>query len=84
MATDPVIEIRDRTRRIEMRLTTLMEAQNIETGVHRPVWSNGVVHIPSRMSSLRDVLAAVPETWPRDREIELRMKDVVLGKLKVT
>lgn len=82
MAKDLTLETLERVRRIEMRLTLLMEAQNIETGVYRPTWQNGTILVPSRMSSLKDVLRVVPIDWPRDREIVLVMKNEVIGKLK--
>lgn len=82
MAKDPTQETLERVRRIEMRLTLLMEAQNIETGVYRPTWQDGTISVPSRMSSLKDVLRVVPDDWPKDREIVLVMKNEVIGKLK--
>jgi hypothetical protein len=82
MAKDPTLETLERVRRIEMRLTLLMEAQNIETGVYRPTWQNGTIIVPSRMSSLNDVLRVVPGNWPKDHEIILVMKNEIIGKLK--
>lgn len=80
---DPATETLERTRRIEMRLTRLMEGLNIESGVYRPVWNDGTVIVPSHMSSLSDCLKVVPGNWPKDREVALVMKGVTVGMLKV-
>jgi hypothetical protein len=83
MPQDKTGEVLDRTRRIEIRLTRLMEALNVETGVYRPVWDDGVVLVPSHMSSLADCMKVIPGNWPKDREVPLVMKDQVIAKLKV-
>lgn len=72
MGNDPhttehkIDEIADRTRRIETRITKYIESQGVDTGVRRPTWSRGDVSVPSLDTSLRDILAAIPDGYPND------------------
>lgn len=70
MHNDILREVRDRTRRIETRLTKWLEAEGFETKVQRPVWrGDGRLDVPTRSCSLADCLSVVPPDWPGDEEI---------------
>ena len=81
---DMTKEILDRVRRVEIRLTRLMEAQNVETGIVRPVWEDGTIRLPSRMASVMDCLRVVPDDWPSDKDIYLMFKDQVVATVRAT
>jgi hypothetical protein len=68
-------ETLDRARRIETRLTKFMEHQGFDTKVGRPVWNEGVVELPSKSSSVTDMLSVVPPGWPADVPIQVRHKE---------
>lgn len=55
-------EIVDRIRRIETRFTKYLEFQGFDTQTARAQWVGGAVRVPSPAISLRDVLAAIPQT----------------------
>jgi hypothetical protein len=60
---DVQLEMADRLRRVETRLTRFMEWSGFDTEVRRPVWNDGVLAIPNDATSLRDCLACIPQTW---------------------
>jgi hypothetical protein len=66
---DPTTEIVDRLRRIETRLTKFLELQGIDTGVQRCTFENGWLVVPSPAASMKDMRAAVPDTWPLDKPV---------------
>lgn len=70
-----IIEIKDRTRRIETRVTRWLESQGFDTEVKRPTWSDGAIIAPTRACSLNDCLAAVPDNWPKGSEIDVFVHD---------
>lgn len=72
-------ETLDRVRRIEIRLTRLMEGLNIETGIHRPTWSDGTILVPSHASSLADCLKVIPSDWPSEMTVKLVMSGQFVG-----
>lgn len=80
---EKVDEIHDRTRRIETRLTKCMEHLGFDTGVGRPEYRRGSVHIPSLSTSLQDILAAVPEAHPRDYNVGVMHKDKLVLTFKL-
>jgi hypothetical protein len=55
-----IIEIKDRARRIETRLTKFLESQGFDTQRKLPTCRGNVVSIPSMECSLADIMAAVP------------------------
>ena len=57
---DPIIEMQDRLRRIETRLTAWMEWSGFDTQRQRAVFNNGVIEIPSLDIRLKDLLDAIP------------------------
>lgn len=69
---DDITEMLDRTRRIETRLTSFMEAQGYDTGIKRANWraKDGTVVIPSPAVALKEMLAAIPPSWTGDIIIE--------------
>lgn len=67
-SNEAIREIRDRSRRIESRLTALTQKLGFTTPAKRPVFNpdDGVVSVPSREVALDEVLAAIPPTWQGD------------------
>jgi len=63
------IEIRDRTKRIETKLTRLCAAMNVDPGGHKPQFSLGVLTVPSLEVSLREMLELIPDGWDPELEI---------------
>lgn len=58
MYTDNEKEVLARCRRIETRLTVLMEHHGVPSTVRRPERNaDGTIEVPTRGSSLQDVLA---------------------------
>lgn len=64
-----VREIKDRSRRMETRLTRFLEVQGFDTKTRKPVWTFGEVAIPSMECSIKDILDAVPKDWNKDDDI---------------
>ena len=73
-------ETSDRLRRIETRLTRFMESQGFDTEVRRPAFKDGHLDIPTDATSLRDILAAVPDGW--DGGVVVLHKGVVIAFLE--
>lgn len=71
-------EIQDRARRIETRLTKFMEQQGFDTGVARPWFHDGRVRIPSRASSIIDILGVIPAEWV-EQEVEIFEQDELVA-----
>ncbi len=71
-------EVTDRLRRLETRITKFMEFLGMDTGVKRPVYSQGELDIPTDATSLRDILAALP---PEVTEIRVVHKGTLLVRL---
>lgn len=65
----PEVEILQRTRRIETRLTQTMIALGIPTDSNKPTFDPGniqgaaTVVLPSRHTSFAEVVAAIPDTF---------------------
>ena len=73
-------EAAERSRRIETRLTKYLASIGFETGSRTPLWyDDGVVSIPSRATSLVDILSVVPDSWDRNYEITVVHKSDVIG-----
>jgi hypothetical protein len=68
-------EILDRCRRIETRLTRYLEREGMDTKVQRPIWNNGLIHINSLDTSLRDIVALIPPTWDPDASVKVYHHD---------
>lgn len=78
---DPNREVTDRLRRIETRLTGFMQWSGYDTGSDRPVWANGIIHIPTPGASLRDILAVIPADWSMKDEIYIHHRDVWIASI---
>ena len=79
-----ITETRDRTRRIETRLTKFMEAQGFDTGTQRSRWlgvvgDTGTIDVPTVGASLREIMNTLPPDWD-DRDVDL----IVNGKYIAT
>lgn len=59
-----LLEVLQRSRRIETRLTRFIEAEGIATGIQRPWWMDDRVMIPSPMTTIDAILKVIPENWP--------------------
>lgn len=63
------VEILQRARRIETRVTQLLVHLGIDAGAQKPIFDPGnlqgraTVTLPSRHSSLAEIIAAIPETF---------------------
>ncbi len=64
-------ETRDRTLRIETKLTKLAEQLGVYTGSARPRWDEGSIYLPSPACSIKDCLDVIPRTWDREVEIDV-------------
>lgn len=67
-----LLEVLQRARRIETRLTRLLETEGIQTGIQRPWWMDDRVMIPSPMTTIDAVLKVIPEGWPQPVPVILR------------
>lgn len=74
-------EVVDRCRRMETRLTKYLEAQGFDTGASRPVWRDGTIITPSIDCSMRQLLAVVPATWPREEEIFVSVRGALVASI---
>lgn len=63
MSYDKTLEISDRLRRIETRLTKFMTFMGFETMVSKPTWTGENVDVPSPMCSIKEILETVPQGW---------------------
>lgn len=63
MIEDDVREVKDRSRRIETRLTKLMTHLGYETQATMPEWKNNRVEVPSISTAVKDILAVIPDDW---------------------
>ena len=67
-----LLEVVQRARRIETRLTRLLETEGIQTGIQRPWWMDDRVMIPSPMTTIDAVLKCIPEGWPKPVQVVLK------------
>lgn len=63
VTADPSNEMLSRVRRIETRLTQTMIALGVSTEAQRPVFDHGVITLPSRHCSVKEILDIIPDTW---------------------
>lgn len=80
---DPAIqkEMLDRMRRVETRMTRFMEAHGFDTKIQRPTWDHGYIHAPTSSVAIKDCLAVIPATWPKDDPVTIMVKQDVLCTL---
>lgn len=67
-------EIQDRLRRIETRLTKYLESVGFETNIRRPTFRDGMIVVPSLMTTLADCVNVVPDGWDKGEEIFVEHK----------
>jgi len=80
--TKTLEELRDRTRRVETRLTKYLESQGFDTQTQRPEWrSDGYVNVPSPNISLKDVLSVIPHTYLD--EVRIVHKGVIIASIYI-
>jgi hypothetical protein len=60
-----LLEVLQRSRRIETRLTRLLETEGIQTGIQRPWWANDTVMVPSPMTTIDAIMKCIPEGWSK-------------------
>lgn len=68
-----LLDIANRTRRMETRLVRFSEAQGLQFNTLKPKWSNGVVNIPNINCSIADMLESIPAGVPDDYEITVML-----------
>lgn len=79
-------EVKDRSRRIETRLTRYIEAQGFETGATKPVFNTDdhAVQVPSLDASLRSIFASIPdEAAASDDPVRLILGTTEIGDITV-
>jgi hypothetical protein len=82
MATlsDSVYEIVQRLRRVETRQAKWLASIGFDSGTRMPLWhDDGVIELPSRVTSFADIMSVVPEDWDRDYEITILFNGQVMG-----
>lgn len=79
--TDKLNEVHERTRRIETRLTRLMESMGVDAGGKKPAWADGAVVLPSLSCSVHQVLAVVPDSWDRTIPLRIVMNGTVIYRM---
>ena len=67
-----LLEIVQRCRRMETRLTRFIEAEGIATGIQRPWWMDDRVLIPSPMTTIDAILKCIPENRPDTVQVILK------------
>lgn len=63
MIEEDMREVKDRSRRIETRLTKLLNHMGFDPQGSLPEWTPGEVAVPSTAVAFKDILAVVPEDW---------------------
>jgi hypothetical protein len=81
-----LLEVLQRSRRIETRLTRLLETEGIQTGIQRPWWMDDRVMIPSPMTTIDAVLKCIPEGWSSPAQVILKedQQHVVLCRIMLS
>ena len=73
-------EAAERCRRMETRQAKHLASIGFDSGTRLPLWyDDGVVEVPSRVTSLADIMSVVPENWDRHYEITVIYQDQILG-----
>jgi hypothetical protein len=72
-AQHPIIEVLDRVRRIETRLTHGLQALGVSVVTEKPEWKDGVITIPSLNARLKDILAVVDDSWDDGECVGIRV-----------
>jgi hypothetical protein len=67
-----LLEVLQRSRRIETRLTRMLETEGIATGIQRPWWMDDRVMVPSPMTTIDAVLKCIPEGWSKPVQVILK------------
>lgn len=68
-----------RVRRLETRLTSYMEAKGFSTQLKKPVWSDeGEIILPNLASSLKMILAVIPEGHKEDIVVKCDGKEIIV------
>lgn len=74
-------DVQDRSRRIETRVTKICEAMGLDAGGLRPIWRDGTVIVPNMRSGFQDIIETIPAHWPREDEVLVNHKGVVIGSV---
>ena len=67
MSSTPIVETLDRVRRIEHKVTRLLEGMGLPTGGERPALDGDTIRVPTPAVSLRSCL----EVTDRDGEFKV-------------
>lgn len=81
-------EVIDRTRRIETRLTSYLEAQGHPTNARKPVWEHEpglgwVVKLPSLQTSFKDILDVIPRGIDEPGPLDIEHHGKIIARLTV-
>lgn len=79
-----LLEVVQRSRRIETRLTRLLESEGVQTGIQRPWWVEGKVMIPSPMTTIDAILNVIPEGWSKPVEVLMKEGEEVVTVCDIT
>lgn len=78
---EQIKDTHDRMRRVETRITKLMQHMGVDAGGMRPIWRDGTVIIPNPQTGFQDILSAVPPHWPREDEVFVQYKGRTIGSV---
>ena len=88
VAQDPIHETRDRVRRLETRLTQFLVANGVPTHSQKPQFvvaePGGIakIRLPSRHSSMQEILDNIPNTW--DGAVGVFVGDDLVATIEVS
>lgn len=63
-AEDAIRETLSRARRIETRLTQLLIGLGVSTESQKPEFKAGRLQLPSRHTSMQEIIDSIPKNWP--------------------
>ena len=78
---DKIDDIHGRMRRVETRITKLMQAMGMDAGGMRPIWREGTVIVPNPQCGLQDILDVIPKHWPKEDEVFVQYRDKTIGSV---
>lgn len=71
----------ERMRRVETRITKMMQHMGMDPGGMRPIWRDGTVIVPNAHTGMQDILDTIPPHWPRDDEVFVQFKSKTIGSI---
>ena len=74
-------DVDTRLRRMETRLTKLMEFLGFDIQSIKPTWRNGRVNVASPGTPLIEIINAVPHDWDWEEDVEIYHRGKFLATL---